>query len=403
VPARHADTSTDTDTDAILGKKRDTPSVPADYPPVPRSDLLFGKYRLLRPLDDIDTGEAHLATLVGIEGFEKRVVIWRVGGAPAWAAKLIDAVIFEANRAASLSHANIAQVLDLGVVDGTCFVITEYVPGRSLDAVLRDTSELPWHVAAHLAGEVAGALSYAHGRRSTNGELLRLVHGHLSPGRIALTAAGDVKVTGFGTSWAWAALDEYRSPEETRGEPVDGRADIFALGVVLRKCVPQTGVPDALHDLINRAMQPYPEQRPTAIELRQELTGVLHTADRSVTPRELAAAAAATAPRSPAPIEDSIADAIERIERSLDAMTCGSSANAQIMLGLYERMGHLCIEARASERGAAQMTRAFDLADGLGRDDYAARFCTLRGQLLAQANRTDESRDWLERAAAFHG
>jgi predicted RNA polymerase sigma factor len=47
------------------------------------------------------------------------------------------------------------------------------------------------------------------------------------------------------------------------------------------------------------------------------------------------------------------------------------------------------------------MTRALDLADGLGRDDYAALFCTLRGGLLAQANRTDESRDWLERAAAF--
>jgi hypothetical protein len=370
---------------------------------VPGSDLVFGKYRLLRRLEGIDVGEAHLATLVGIEGFEKRVVIWQVGGASEQAANLIDAVIFEANRAALLSHANIAQVLDLGVVDGTCFVITEYVPGRSLDGVLRDASELSWHVAAHLAGEVAEALSYAHGRRATNGELLRLVHRRVSPGRIALTAAGDVKLIGFGTSGAWALLDEYRSPEEARGEPIDGRADVFALGAVLRKCVPQAGVPDALHDLISRATQPYPEQRPTAVELRQELTRVLHTGDRSVTPRELAAAAVAAAPRSPAPVEDSIPEAIERIERSLDTMRCGSSADARIMLGLYERLGQLCIEAQVSERGAARMTRAFDLADGLGRDDYAARFCTLRGQLLAQANRTDESRDWLERAAAFHG
>ena len=370
---------------------------------MPGSDLVFGKYRLFQPVDDIDTGEAHLATLVGIEGFEKRVVLWQVGGTPEGAAKLIDAVVFEAKRAASLSHANIAQVLDLGVVEGTCFVVTEHVPGHSLEAVLRGAPQLPWHVATHLAGEVAEALSYAHGRRATNGELLRLVHRRLSPGRIALTAAGDVKVTGFGTSWAWTALEEYRSPEEARGEPVDGRADVFALGAVLRNCVPRGGIPDALHDLINRAMQPYPEQRPTAIEIRHELAEILHTADRSVSPRELAAAAVSTAPRSPAPIEESNAEAIERIERALDAMTCGSSADSRTMLGLYERLGQLCVEARASERGAARMTRAFDLADGLGRDDYAARFCTLRGQLLAQADRTDESRDWLERAAAFHG
>jgi len=262
---------------------------------VPRSDLVFGKYRLLRPLDDIDSGEAYLATLVGIEGFEKRVVIWRISGALARAANLIDAVIFEAKRAASLSHSSLAQVLDLGVVEGTCVVVTEHVPGHSLGAVLRGASQLPWHVAAHLAGEVAEGLSYAHGRRASNGDLLRLVHRRLSPGRIALTAAGDVKLTGFGMSWAWTALDEYRSPEEARGEPIDGRADVFALGAVLRNCVPHTGVPDALRALIDWAMQPYPEQRPTAGELRQALAGVLHTADRSVTPRDLAAVAPATA------------------------------------------------------------------------------------------------------------
>jgi predicted negative regulator of RcsB-dependent stress response len=73
------------------------------------------------------------------------------------------------------------------------------------------------------------------------------------------------------------------------------------------------------------------------------------------------------------------------------------------MLPLYERLGRLCVQVHAGERGAARMTQALDLADGVGRDDYAALFCRLRGELLAQANRTDESRDWLERAATFRG
>lgn len=385
----------------MLRRKRDTPSVPADYPVVSRSEVVFGKYRLVQGLDDIETGEAYLAKLVGIEGFEKPVVIWRVGNAATRDAAFIEAVVLEAKRAASLSHANIAQVLDLGVIDGMCFVATEYVPGRTLDSVLGIHSELDWPVAAYIAAEVAGALSYAHGRRTSNGELLRPVHRRLSPGRIALSPAGDVKVTGFGTPWALTSLDDYRSPEEARGEPVDGRADVFALGAVLRRCVPGAGVPDALLDAIDRAMHPYPEQRPTATELREDLTEMLHTAKRPVAPRKVAELASITPPQGPMPTESVITDAIERIEHTLDAMSLETSTDVRAILPLYERLGRLCFEAHLGERGAARMTRALDLADGLGRDDYAALFCTLRGGLLAQANRTDESRDWLERAAAF--
>ncbi len=370
---------------------------------MPTPEVVFGKYRLLQRVEGVETGEAHLAKLVGIHGFEKRVLIWRVGGTPMADAELADAVMFEAKQAASLSHANIAQVLDLGVVDERCFVVTEHVPGHTLDAVLRVTPELRWPVAAHIAAEVAGALSYAHGRRTPNGELLRLVHRRLSVGRVALSSAGDVKVIGFGTSWAWTPLDEYRSPEEVRGEPVDGRADVFALGAVLRRCMPQAGVPDALRDLIDWAMQPYPEQRPTAAELRREVTRILHTAERPISPRELAALAVAHVPPTRCRPEPPTADSIEEIERALDSMMLEPPTDTRTMLQLYERLGRLCVEAHVAERGAARMTRAFDLADGLGRDDYAARFCILRSELLGQANRTDESRDWLERATAFRG
>ncbi len=376
----------------------------SEYPRVSRFEVAFGKYSLFQPLNDIEVGDAHLAKLIGLEGFEKRVVIWRVGGTAMQDAAFIDAVMFEAKRCASLSHASIAQVLDLGVVEGLCFVATEHVSGRTLGAVLRVTSELPWPIAAHIASKIARALCYAHSRRSPDGELLRLVHRRLSPSQIAISVGGDVKVTGFGISWAWPSLDEYRSPEEARGEPVDGRADVFALGAILRRCVPRVGVPESIRHLIAQAMQPYPEQRPTAAELQQELTRILHTAERPVTPVELAALSVATVPLSPSRPERSFTDclaAIERMELALDSMTLERLADGRTMLRLYERLGRLCVEAHVSERGATRMTRALDLADAFGRDDYAALFCALRGELLAQANRTDESRDWLERAAAF--
>lgn len=354
----------------------------------------FGKYRLGQRLDEIEMGQPHLAKLIGAGDFEKRVVIWRVGDADGRGTETCNAAMFEVQQSASLSHANIAQVLDVGVVGGTRFVATEYVEGRTLHDILGVRQGLPWSTAAYVAREVAAGLSYAHSRRARNGELLRLVHRRLAPPRIALSAAGDVKIVGFGISWAWPRPDDYRSPEDTRGEPLDGRADVFALGAVLRRCLRHAEVPAAIRELIEWTVQPYPEHRPTAAELRRELVRILHAARRPPAPREIAELAVAATPHL---------DAIERIERRLDSMTVGSADDAQTVLRVYERFGQLCLDAHLGERATTHMTRAFDLADGLGRDDYAARFCALRGQLLAQANRTDESRDWLERAASLRG
>lgn len=247
----------------------------------------FGKYVLIERLDGVDVGEAYIAKLIGLAGFEKRVVIWRVGSTSARAGSLARIVLREAARGACLSHANLAQVLDLDTVDGVPFIATEHVSGPTLDDVLRREETLQWPVAAHIAAEVAAALCYVHSRRTPTGELLRLVHRRLTPHHIALSGSGDVKLTGFGTSWAWPPLDRYRSPEEARREPVDGRADVFALGTVLRRCLSDTETPRALRDVVERALHPFPEHRATAAELRRELVQILHEADRPVAPRDV--------------------------------------------------------------------------------------------------------------------
>ena len=354
----------------------------------------FGKYHLVRRLADVEMGEVHLASLVGTRGFKKRVMIWRVDTSAVDGTARTQAMISGATQGAALSHASIAQVLELGVVDGMCFVATEYVPGPSLEAVLRVRPGLPWSVAGYIGCEAAGALSYAHSRRRPNGELLRLVHRRLSPARIALDPAGNVKVTGFGTSWACKPLEPYRAPEETRNEPVDGRADVFALGVILQRCLRQRDTPEPLERLLERATHAYPEQRPSAAELHRELVRIVHRAGRPVGPRDIAT----LVERSDG---DALFEAIERTELTLDSMKLERKMDTGAILHLYERLGRLCIEAQAGERGSIQMTRALDLADGLGRDDYAALFCHLQSELLMQSHRMDESGDWLERAATF--
>jgi len=358
--------------------------------------LAVDPYRLLARLNDEGTGDAYLAERIGIGGFTKRVEIRRVDDARRHDAGYLEAVALEAEQGASLSHAGVAQVLDLGMNGGTCFVVTEHVTGRTLEEVLQVTENLPWRIAAHIANEVAGTLSYAHVKRRPNGKLLRLAHGRLAPARIVLSPGGDVKVTGFGVSWAYASPQAYRSPEHGRREPVDGRADVFALGAMLRHCLPRADVPSALRCLVDRAMQAYPEQRPTAPEVQQELTRILHASERPVTPRELAAQTTDLVDARFAAF-----GAIERVLHDLDSAPLRTPIDAWKRLDLYERLGRLCVEAELGERGAHHMIRALDLADGLGRDDCAALFCALRGELLMQADRIAESRDWLERAAAL--
>lgn len=378
----------------------------------------LGKYRLVRRLDIAEAGEAYLATMIGIEGFEKEVVLWMFRAAPERAATLIGAVTVEAKLAASLSHANIAQVLDLDLIDGSCVLATEYVPGCTLAKVLLQSGRLPWSIAARVACEVAAALSYAHRKRRADGKLLGLVHRRLSPARIVLGEQGDVKVTGFGTCSAWTTSTAYRAPEELRGEPVDGRADVFALGSILHDCLRSTEVPEPLLRLLGRTLSAYPEQRPTAEELGEDLSCVLRGADGPVTQRDIAVLANARPRLAAVRSERSFAEylmrtstalqmrgalfeALDRLELALDSISPGDSKEVETTLALYERIGRLSVQAQVGERGIHRMARALDLADSLGRDQQAALFCALRGELLAQARRNDESRDWLERAATF--
>jgi hypothetical protein len=148
------------------------------------------------------------------------------------------------------------------------------------------------------------------------------------------------------------------------------------------------------------------------------LISILRDADGPVTHRDIAAFARSRPKLADAKSERSFAEylirtstalqmrgalfeALDRLELALDSISNGGSKEAETALDLYERIGRLSVEAHVGERGINQMARALDLADSLGRDREAALFCTLRAELLAQAKRNDESRDWRERAATL--
>ena len=145
----------------------------------------------------------------------------------------------EARIVANLSHSGIVGIHDIGIHDGTLFVVQEFLNGLDLSAVLARSrgNGLARGVAAKVAFAVAEALAFAHSKG--------VVHRDVKPGNIRLLPGGSVKVLDFGIATAKqidvAALTEvgtqlgtpaYMSPEQLRAEEVDGRSDIYALGVV---------------------------------------------------------------------------------------------------------------------------------------------------------------------------
>ena len=235
----------------------------------------FGSYVLLRPLARGGMGALYLA-LSGVRETAKLCVIKTVLPHLAdkeYLARFRD----EAKVVVRLSHGNLVPVFDSGQVEGEIYLAMDFVEGKDLrntwNRCAKKGIAFPIDVAAHIVKELARGLHYAH----TFGDI-KLVHRDVSPPNVLLSYSGEVRLTDFGLASSTLKLEKtapgiiygkvsYMSPEQARGEPLDGRTDLYAAGIILwelltgRQVFPSTkpgpnGQEAPADELLNRVRQP---------------------------------------------------------------------------------------------------------------------------------------------------
>ena len=210
----------------------------------------LGKYELIRQIAVGGMAELYLGRTLGIEGFEKLVVLKRILPQYAASASFVNMFLNEARLAATLHHPNIAQVYDIGGESGDFFFAMEYVHGEDLGRLIATALEngvpLSLDTALTFACGVCAGLHYAHEKVGTDGRPLNVVHRDVSPSNVLVSYDGAVKVVDFGiarvssshsgekTHGGLKGKIAYMSPEQCRGKGVlDRRSDIFSIGAIL--------------------------------------------------------------------------------------------------------------------------------------------------------------------------
>ncbi len=208
----------------------------------------FGRYELLKRIAAGGMGEVFLARQAGLEGFEKLLVVKVLLPHLVEDQEFITMFLDEARIAARLNHPNVAQIFDLGEVNGAYYIAMEYIHGDDVVKVWRAArakgKEMPMALVGRIAADAAAGLDYAHKATDSNNRPLGLVHRDVSPQNILVTFDGGVKLIDFGVAKAAGRSSHtatgtlkgkysYMSPEQAAGAEIDRRSDVFALGVVL--------------------------------------------------------------------------------------------------------------------------------------------------------------------------
>ena len=278
----------------------------------------LGRYEVLAKLASGGMGEILLARLEGPQGFEKLYVIKKILPHLADDARFRAMMVAEAQLVSKINHANVCQIHELDELDGQLYIVMEYLEGVTLLELLRRCARVKQPMALELVvgllAQICDGLHYAHELRDREGKPLHIVHRDVTPSNIFLNDQGVAKVLDFGIakvedvanteSGAIKGKYAYMSPEQLRGLPVDRRADLFAVGIVLFEMlalrrlyqrrtdyltfravldhpVPDVrnyrpDVPDALIAVMQRCLSPEPDARfETARQLRTALVGAI--------------------------------------------------------------------------------------------------------------------------------
>ncbi|WP_249348004.1 serine/threonine protein kinase, partial [Corallococcus exiguus] len=211
--------------------------------------MQLGKYQLVRKLASGGMAEVFLAKAAGPRGFEKTLVLKRILPHLAEDEAFVEMFLGEAQLAARLDHPNVVQIFDFGEVDGSYFLAMEYIDGPTLRRLVKRSAELkqplPAGLCAKMVAAAAEGLAFAHELSDPEtGSPLGLVHRDISPENVLVSRQGAVKVVDFGIAKVAGQSHRtatgvvkgkiaYMPPEQLQAKAMDGRVDVYALGIVL--------------------------------------------------------------------------------------------------------------------------------------------------------------------------
>jgi eukaryotic-like serine/threonine-protein kinase len=204
------------------------------------------RYRILSRIGSGGMGEAFLAVMHCVGGATKPVVLKRLWPVLALNRDFAAMFLDEARLSLRLNHPNVIHAYEAGWQDGF-YLALEHMEGVSLkQLILRLAPEggLALPLALKVVSEVLAGLEYVHELREVDGRPLGIVHRDVSPHNVVITYDGAVKLVDFGVATSVAASQAHRkglvsgrlsymSPEQSRGDEVDRRADLFSVGVML--------------------------------------------------------------------------------------------------------------------------------------------------------------------------
>jgi serine/threonine-protein kinase len=293
------------------------------------------RYTITERIDHGGMAEVFRGFAESLEGFKRAVAIKRILPNLTKNPKFVSMFLDEARLSLLLQHANIVQVFDISKTpDNAYFLVMEYVDGCNLKALVeRQKQKGKRTEVAHsiyIAIECCKALNYAHflEHPETN-EPLSIVHRDISPPNILLSKNGEVKIVDFGLAKASSQIEatdpgvvkgkfSYLSPEAASAKPVDHRADVFAVGIILWELftgrrlfygetdyqtvelVRQAKIPSLaalnpeiepeLEQIIRKALAREPNDRyQSASDLSEALSAFLFSRRMKVTARDIAA------------------------------------------------------------------------------------------------------------------
>jgi serine/threonine protein kinase/Zn-finger nucleic acid-binding protein len=279
----------------------------------------FGSYQVLSRIATGGMGEVYLARKQGPGGFVKRVVVKTLLSHLSGEEEFIEMFLDEARLNSRLCHTNIGEIYDLGRVNGSFFLVMEYIDGVDLHTIFDFCKEkdrsIPAEQSVRIVSQVCQGLHYAHTLSDARGVPLGIVHRDICPKNIMVSYEGTAKVIDFGIAKATTRRHKtengsvkgripYMSPEQCTGSEVDARSDMFSLGVVFWELITgrrlfkmssdiqthkeiATGnvrrprsidgnIPAQLEDIVLKALRKSPDYRyQSALEMKQELDDYL--------------------------------------------------------------------------------------------------------------------------------